>query len=78
MVAPYDVTGDSFRVDKPQNWSPATIRGSRVGNSAYDLHPDGKRLAIVGGQDQGSGGQDKVVVVFNFFDELRRTAPQKK
>jgi hypothetical protein len=39
------------------------------------LHPDGKRLAVAGAQDQGTAVQDKVVFVFNFADYLRRIAP---
>ena len=78
MVAPYAVVGDSFRADKPQVWSPTSIRGARVGNSAYDLHPDGKRRAALAAQDQGSAVQDKVVFIFNFADYLRKIAPGTK
>jgi Tol biopolymer transport system component len=77
IFAPYEIVGDSFHADKPQIWSPTSIRGVRVGNAAYDLHPDGKRLAALAGQDQGGAGQDKVVFVFNFFDYLRKIAPGK-
>lgn len=84
MFAPYAVVGDSFRADRPQVWSPTVIRGARVGarftngsnsNSGYDLHPDGKRLAVVAAQKQSNGIQDKVVFVSNFFDYLRTIAP---
>jgi hypothetical protein len=78
MVAPYDEVGDSFRADKPQIWSPASVRGASTTNSAYDLHPDGKRLAVLAAQDQSSGVQDKVVFVSNFFDDLRKSAPGVK
>ena len=78
MSVRYDAVGDSFRAEKPQPWSPTPIRGSRPANSAYDIHPDGKRLAVVGGQETANAAQDKVVIVFNFFDELRRIAPLKK
>ncbi len=71
MSAPYVVVGDSFRADKPQLWSPTGIRGSRAGNSGYDLHPDGTRLATFAAQDQGSAVQDKVVFVFYVADFLR-------
>ena len=77
MFAPYEVVGDSFRVGKPQIWSPTSIRGLGL-KSPYDLHPDGKRLATQAAQEQGIVGQDKVVFVFNFFDELRRMVPLKK
>jgi serine/threonine-protein kinase len=77
MFAPYAVVGDSFRADKPQVWSPTSFRG--LGNNyPYDLHPDGKRLAIIAAQEQTGVAQDKVVFVFNFFDYLRKIAPGKK
>ena len=77
MFAPYTVVGDSFRADKPQVWTPTTVRGARPGNKAYDLHPDGKRLAALAAQDQSEGVRDKVVFVSNFFDYLRKIAPGK-
>ncbi len=78
MVAPYTVVGDSFRADTPQLWSPTSIRGVGTSHAAYDLHPDGKRLAVGGSREQASGVQDKVVFVFNFFDYLRKIAPGTK
>jgi Tol biopolymer transport system component len=77
MVAPYDVVGDSFHVDKPRPWSPTAIRGVGL-PSPYDIHPDGKRLAVVGKRDEDTSAHDTVVFVFNFFDELRRLAPLKR
>ena len=45
---------------------------------AFDLHPDGERFALAASQDfQTAGKQDKVVI-FNFFDELKRVAPARK
>ncbi len=75
MFAPYTVVGDSFRADTPQIWAPMNIRGFTTGNGAYDLHPDGQRLAVLAAQDQSNIVQDKVVFVFNFFDYLRKIAP---
>jgi hypothetical protein len=44
----------------------------------FDLHPDGKRVAVaLPAQASPEAGGDKVVVVLNFFDELRRLAPRK-
>ncbi len=78
MVAPYDVVGDSFRADNPQLWSPTTIRGVGL-PSPYDIHPDGKRLAIVGSREADAApAPDKAVFVLNFFDELRRIATLKE
>jgi len=77
MTAPYSVVGDSFRVDKPQVWSPTHYIGLGT-NNPYDIHPDGKRLAIIAAQDQGAVARDKVVFVSNFFDYLNKIAPAKK
>ena len=54
MFAPYAVVGDSFRAEKPQIWSPTGYQG--LGNNyPYDLHPDGKRLAIAAAADKSEG-----------------------
>jgi Tol biopolymer transport system component len=77
MVAPYVVVGNSFRAGKPHVWSPTKYR--TVGNAyPYDVHPDGKRLAITGVQDQENVVQDRLVIVSNFFDYLREIAPGRK
>ena len=47
-------------------------------NSPYDLHPDGARLALVAEESQADVLNDKVVLLFNFFDELNRLLPVKK
>lgn len=53
--APYVAVSDSFRADTPQIWSPTGIQGSSGTNTAYDLHPDGKRVATAAAQEQASG-----------------------
>jgi Tol biopolymer transport system component len=77
MVAPYTVAGDSFRVDTPRVWSPTSLTNLGA-NLPYDIHPDGKRLALAAAREQASAVQDKVVFVFNFFDYLRKIAPGAK
>ena len=77
MVSPYDVVGDSVRADKPRLWSPTSIRGLGL-PYPYDIHPDGKRLAVVGSRDEDTAAHDTVVFVFNFFDYLRKIAPGTK
>ena len=74
MVASYTVEGDSFRADKPRLWSERPMN-PRPRQRAYDLHPDGDRMALAARTDSPQGKQDKVVFIFNFFDELRRLAP---
>ena len=77
MVAPYAVVGDSFQADKPQVWSPGRFVGMG-NNSPYDLHPDGKRVAGTAAKAQADAPNDKIVLLFNFFDELNRLLPVKK
>ena len=78
MVASYGVEGDSFRAEKPRLWSEARFapRPGAAPPRSFDLHPDGDRFALAAVPDvQTASKQDKVVFIFNFFDELRRIAP---
>jgi serine/threonine protein kinase/Tol biopolymer transport system component len=78
MVASYKVDGQSFRADQPRPWSDARFL-LRPRYRSFDLHPDGNRFALSAvPQTQVSVKRDKVVFVFNFFDELRRLAPARK
>ena len=82
MVASYTVDGESFRAEKPRLWSdrhylarPGRISALR----SFDLHPDGERFALAAAPEaQTAAKQDKLVFIFNFFDELRRIAPVAK
>jgi hypothetical protein len=75
MVVTYTASGDSFHADKPQLWSPGqfTDRGATYN---FDLHPDGKRFAVLktSGTEQ-NGAVNKVSFIFNYFDELRSKFP---
>ena len=76
MAAAYTSSGDSFNAEKPRIWSPGqfSIRGSEY--TGYDLHPDGKRVAVLRAPEAGqSSTVDKVSFILNFFDELRRKVP---
>ena len=76
-VAPYTVDGDSFRVEKPRLWSEQRI-AVRGGPANYDLHPDGLRLAVEKAVETDASSvpdRNKVVLILNFFDELRRLVP---
>jgi hypothetical protein len=44
-------------------------------NRSFNLHPDGERVTIASAENATALKQDKMVFVFNFFDELRRVAP---
>jgi Tol biopolymer transport system component len=78
MVVTYTASGDSFRADKPQLWSPGQFT-DRGANSNFDLHPDGKRFAVLKapGTEQ-IAAVNKVSFIFNFFDEIRRKVPPGK
>ena len=75
MVAPYTVSGESFIPGKPQLWSPGQVT-DRLGMVNFDVHPDGKRVAVL---KTPIGSEDlpaiKFSFVFNFFDELRQKVP---
>ncbi len=75
MVVTYTASGDSFHAGKPQLWSPGqfTDRGATYN---FDLHPDGKRFAVLKapGSEQ-TAAVNKVNFIFNFFDGLRGKFP---
>ncbi len=79
MVVPYTASGDSFHADKPQLWSPGQFTDGGLGTSNFDVHPDGKRFAVLKtpGTEQDAA-VNKVSFIFNFFDELRSKFPPSK
>ena len=53
--------------------------GPQTGQRSFDLHPDGERVAVAPELGSFDRPQDRLVFVFNFFDELRRmAAPAEK
>jgi Tol biopolymer transport system component/predicted Ser/Thr protein kinase len=80
MVATYTVSGDSFHADKPRLWSPGqfTSRLSSIFAASFDLHPDGKRFAVLRSGTGEVPKVDKVSLISNFFDELNRKVPTGK
>ena len=75
MVASYTVTGESFRVEKPRLWSERYHEGDMT-RRGFDLHPDGKRFVLSPvARTPNDAKVGTLVVVSNFFDELRRVAP---
>jgi serine/threonine-protein kinase len=80
MAAAYTAQGGRFAAEKPRVWL-AKLGGFRAGfGTAWDLAPDGKRVAVVTpAETPAAPKQDhEVVMLLNFFDELRRRAPLNK
>jgi len=78
MAAPYSVSGDAFRVDRPKAWTPTGVAMAASFVGSYALHPDGTRIAARAADRTGAATEDKVVFVLNLFDYLRAIAPVKK
>ncbi len=79
MVAVYTVVGDSFRTEKPRRWSPGRVLARSLSNRTFDLHPDGRRFAVLKAADEpAEAKRDKIVLVQSFFQELRRLAHPAK
>jgi serine/threonine-protein kinase len=76
MVVPYTTQGDSFGAEKPRLWSEGRFRRPRgLTWRPLELHPDAQRFALALPAEAETVKQDKVVFVFNFFEELRRVVP---
>ncbi len=79
MAVTYTASGDSFHADKPQLWSPGQFTDLGAGFYSFDVHPDGKRFAVLKSPDtEQAAAVNKVNFIFNFFDELRRKVPPGK
>jgi serine/threonine-protein kinase len=80
MVAAYAVNGGSFVASKPRLWSETRIGGVANNSRNVDLAPDGKRFAALMPADapESRQAQSHVILLENFFDELRRRVPVDK
>jgi hypothetical protein len=70
MVVSYTIDGNAFRANTPQQWSVRPVN-ERPGWRSFDLHPDGDRIVVAGDLTTRTN-VDKVVLVSNFFEEVRR------
>jgi Tol biopolymer transport system component len=77
MTADYTAQGDSFSPGIPRQWSSTPVRRNGVRQN-FDLAPDGKHVAMFPAAAQAAQGPPRVTFILNFFDYLRRTAPQGK
>jgi serine/threonine-protein kinase len=75
MVVDYNAHGNVFDHGKPRLWSERQIFYPGLLN--LDLAPDGKRFAVLNMPDASRGEKESthVVMLENFFDELRRRMP---
>jgi hypothetical protein len=75
MVVSYGERAGSFLAGRPRLWCEALVP-TQQGIRGFDLHPDGRRFAMLQGvTEPGDASRDKLVLFLNFFDELRRLAP---
>jgi hypothetical protein len=81
MVASYSIAGDVFTPSTARAWSESTFSPTPPVNTygpSFDIHPDGQRFAVAPLAALAESGQrPQMVLVFNFFEELRRLAPAK-
>jgi Tol biopolymer transport system component len=75
MAVDYTVEGDKFMPGKPRIWSEKQF--FYAGSSNLDLAPDGKRFAVLALPEATGGdkGLVHVIMLLNFFDELKRRIP---
>jgi serine/threonine-protein kinase len=71
LYVPYSVVGSSFSAERPRLWTP-TLSLRPGGAYSYDIHPDGKRLAVAAGVALKDVVRDQVVVMNNFFEYVKR------
>ena len=74
MAVSYTIQGDTFAAEKPRLWI------ANPGSGQWDLAPDGKRVAVLTPVEstEGSKKEHEMVLLLNFFDELRRRVPAGK
>jgi len=75
MVAPFTVQGTRFMVATPQPW-PNGRYETRGRNRMFDLHPDGDRAVLALAAAKAVERPSTAQFIFNFFDELKRLAPE--
>jgi serine/threonine protein kinase/Tol biopolymer transport system component len=76
MAVRYTTNGDAFIAEKPRVWM------TKLGGLAalWDVMPDGNRVAVAAaaGGTEAPRQEHEIVMLLNFFDELRRRVPLGK
>ena len=71
--SPTAVDKDTFRAGQPRVWSEVRVMPTPF--RSFDLHPDGRRFALLKAPEEWpESGRNHVTLVFNFAEELRRMA----
>jgi serine/threonine protein kinase/Tol biopolymer transport system component len=83
MAVNYSVEGDSFHAEQPRPWPEARYKSGGISrpvpSRGFDLHPDGNRLALAKvGETEPAMKWDRLEIILNFSDELRRIAPVQR
>jgi hypothetical protein len=75
MAASYTIKGDTFVPSKPRVWIAKVGGGPQ--SVVWDLAPDGKRVMVITPVEylEAPKQDHEVVVLEDFFDELRRKVP---
>lgn len=78
LAVAYTVKGDVFLAEKPRVH--IAKLGARAGHVTWDLAPDGKRVLVLTPleSEEGPRQDHQIVMLLNFFDELRRKVPLEK
>jgi Protein kinase domain/WD40-like Beta Propeller Repeat len=79
MAVSYSMKGDSFLHEKARVWM-AKLGATSGYGTLWDLAPDGKRVAVIRPVETAESRkpEHEIVILQNFFDELRRKVPVAK
>ncbi len=71
-------SGTTLVAGRPQVLFEFAMLAQGGGNRPYDIAPDGRFLIIRSGQaDAGGGTASNMILVLNWFEELKRLVPTK-
>ena len=74
MVVQYNISNGEFVAGKPEPWATKPVV---VPSGGFALHPDGTRLAMAPAATAATAALDRLTIVTQFVDELRRLAPSR-
>jgi Tol biopolymer transport system component/tRNA A-37 threonylcarbamoyl transferase component Bud32 len=78
LSVPYRVQNGVFQAEAAQPWAARTAWLRELsGYRMYALHPDGSRVAMAPPSASDAVAPSHLTLVFNLFDELRRSSPNR-